>query len=369
MSSEIKMVRDARNARLLQRLAAHRSLLPHVAVCGLIVVSFYAPFVWMLNQWFVVEEYSPGPAVPILASIALWHVLKKHKALPTFPRRCGRQLLLGAAVLALLVYVGKEYPLTFPGLRFLSALSFTILFASMTLLLISIGFLLAPKNPSAGARPAPRGWMGMSLLLFSLLVHFFALRGDLARASIVAYISLLFGITWYLHGWSVAKTLLFPFGMLLLMVPIEFIDETFGVPLRLMATSVSVYLMRMVGLDVLQTGNWFAIGSMEFSVDAPCSGLKSLIALTALGATFAYVTQRTFFKKLLLASCAIPIALVTNIVRLACVGIFAQLINKDFAVTVFHDQAAVFLYVLAILIFMSLDKKVFQAEWFRVKNF
>jgi exosortase len=367
MSSETKIVRDARNARLLQRLAAHRSLLPYVAVCGLIVVSFYAPFVWMLNQWFVVEEYSPGPAVPILASIALWHVLKGHKALPTLPRRRGRQLLLGAAVLALLVYVGKEYPRTFPGLRFLSALSFTILFASMTLLLISIGFLLAPKNPSAGARRLV--WMGMALLLFSLLVHFFALRGDLARASIVAYISLLFGIAWYLHGWSIAKTLLFPFGMLLFMVPVEFIDETLGVPLRLMATSVSVYLMRMVGLDVLQTGNWFAIGSMEFSVDAPCSGLKSLIALTALGATYAYVTQPTFFKKLLLACCAIPIALVTNIVRLACVGIFAQLINKDFAVTVFHDQAAVFLYVLAILIFMSLDKKVFQAEWFRVKNF
>lgn len=367
MSSEIKMVRDARNARLLQRLIAHRSLLPYLAVCGLIVVSFYAPFVWMLNQWFVVEEYSPGPAVPILASIALWHVLKRQKALPALPRRRGRQLLLGAAVLALLVYLGKEYPRTFPGLRFLSALSYTVLFASMTLLLISIGSLLAPKSQSAGARRLV--WMGMSLLLFSLLVHFFALRGDLARASIVAYISLLFGITWYLHGWGVAKTLMFPFGMLLLMVPIEFIDETLGVPLRLMATSVSVYLMRMVGLDVLQTGNWFAIGSMEFSVDAPCSGLKSLIALTALGATFAYVTQRTFFKKLLLASCAIPIALVTNIVRLACVGIFAQLINKDFAVTVFHDQAAVFLYVLAILIFMSLDKKVFQAEWFRVKNF
>ena len=358
---------DLPKLKIIEGLASDRSVLSLAVASAIIVVSFYSPFAWMLNQWFVVEEYSPGPAVPILASIALWHVLKTHKALPTLPRRRGRQLLLGAAVLALLVYLGKEYPRTLPGLRFLSTLSYTVLFASMTFLLISIGFLLAPKNPSAGARRLV--WMGMALLLFSLLVHFFALRGDLARASIVAYISLLFGLTWYLHGWSVAKTMLFPFGMLLFMVPIEFIDETLGVPLRLMATSVSVYLMRMVGLDVLQTGNWFAIGSMEFSVDAPCSGLKSLIALTALGATFAYVTQPTFFKKLLLASCAIPIALVTNIVRLACVGIFAQLINKDFAVTVFHDQAAVFLYVLAILIFMSLDKKVFQAEWFRVKNF
>lgn len=367
MSSEISTVPEASNARILARMTAHPSFLLYAAVCVLIVFSFYAPFVWMLNQWFVVEEYSPGPAVPILSAIALWHAIKRRNSLPPIPKRHGRQLLLGAAVLAVLVYLGQDYPRTFPILRPVSAVSYAVLFAGMTFILLTSGSLLASENPCRN-----RGrlvWMGMALLLFSLAIHFLALRGDIPRASIVAYVSLLFGIAWYLHGWSVVKTLLFPFGMLLFMVPMEFIDETLGVPLRLLATNLSVFLMRMVGLTVVQTGNWFAIGSMEFTVDAPCSGLKSLIALTALGATFAYVTQPTFFKKLLLASCAIPIAIMANVVRLSCVGIFAHLISKEFAVTVFHDHAAVFLYVLAILIFMSLDKKVFQAEWFRVKNF
>jgi len=205
--------------------------------------------------------------------------------------------------------------------------------------------------------------------VLSLAVHFLAVRGDLPRASIVSYIVLLYAISWYLHGWRTVKGLTFPYALLLLMVPVGFIDEIAGVPLRLMATNAAVFLMRMVGFKVVQTGNWFAVGSMEFTVDAPCSGLRSLMALTALGATFAYVTQPTLLKKVLLTACAIPIALMTNIVRLACVGIFAQLVGRSFAVSVFHDHAAVFLYILAIVILMSLDRKVFQAEWFRVKNF
>lgn len=367
MSPDTRTVSGAAKARILQPLIANPSLLFYAAVCGLVVVSFYGPFTWMLNQWFVVEAYSPGPAVPILAAIALWHALKRQDSLPALPRRLRRQLLLGAAVLAVFVYLGKEYPQTFPLLGAIAAVSYAVLFAGMTFALLHAGSLLATESRCRGGWRLV--WMGMALLLFSLAIHFLALRGDLPRASIVAYVSLLFGVAWYLYGWRVVKTLLFPFGMLLFMVPMEFIDETFGVPLRLLATNLSVFLMRMVGLPVVQTGNWFAVGSMEFTVDAPCSGLKSMIALTALGATFAYVTQPTFFKKLLLGSCAIPIALVANVIRLACVGIFAHLISKEFAVTVFHDQAAVFLYILAIVIFMSLDKKVFQAEWFRVKNF
>jgi exosortase len=358
---------DIRKLRIAERLASNRSVLFLAAASGIIIVSFYAPFVWMLNQWFVVEEYSPGPAVPILASIALWHALKKNDALPRAPRRTTRWILLIAAVLALLVYVGKEHPRFLPAGRFLASAAYSLLFVAMTLTLLSSGFLLERATPRESGRYL--SWMGLALVLFSLAVHFLAVRGDLPRASIVAYVALLFAIIWYAFGWRTARRLAFPYAMLLFMVPVEFIDETLGVPLRLMATQASVGLMRMVGLEVVQTGNWFAIGSMEFAVDAPCSGLKSLIALTALGATFAYVTQPTFVKKLLLAACAIPIAILTNIARLACIGIFSQLVTREFAISVFHDHAAVFLYILAILIFMSLDKKVFQAEWFKVKNF
>lgn len=333
----------------------------------LTVVSFYAPFLWMLNQWFVVEEYSPGPVVPILCGIALWHTLKKRKSLPEISRRTGRLWIAGAILLAGIVYVGKEHSRLLPAAGFFSFASYSVLFSAMTFALLYSGFLLErAASGNHGRRAEP---LGLALLLLSLAVHFLALRGDFPRASIAAYLTLLFGMSWYLHGWRTVRRLLFPYALLVFMVPLEFIDEIVGVPLRLMATDVAVFLMRVVGLTVKQTGNWFAIGSMQFAVDAPCSGLKSLIALTALGATFAYVTQPTFLKKLLLGASAVPIAIFTNIIRLACVGVSARFFGKNFAVKVFHDHAAIFLYIFAILILISLDKRVFQAKWFKVKNF
>jgi exosortase len=333
----------------------------------LVVIGFYSPFYWMLDQWFVVEEYSPGPAVPILCAIALWHALKKSGALPKVSRNAAWACAAAAIFLAALVYFGKKHPRLFPGAGFLGLGAYCVLFAVMTFVLLYSGFRLGGATSASAGRRAEG--LGLSLMLLSLGLHFVALRGDFPRASVVAYVTLLYGTSWYLQGWNTTRRLAFPYALLVFMVPMEFIDEVLGVPLRLMATKAAVFLMRLTGLDVQQTGNWFAVGAMEFTVDAPCSGLKSLIALTALGATYAYVTQPTLLKKILLAACAVPIALLTNVFRLACVGIFSQLLGRDFAVRVFHDNAAVVLYLLAILILMSLDRKVFQAEWFKVRNF
>jgi exosortase len=347
--------------------SADRSFWLLMAACAVIVLSFYASFMWMLDQWFLVEGHFPGPAIPILASIALWHALKKNRALPPIPRRAALLALSVTVVLAALVYVGRKHPHLLPAAKFLSSASYSILFAATTFVLLYSGALLQRAIP--GRQGGQAVALGFALALLSLVVHFFALRGDLPRASVVAYVFLLFAATWYLRGWTVARILIFPLAMLFVMVPFQFVDETLGIPLRVMATRAAVFLMRSVGLNVVQVGNWFSIGSMEFAVGGPCSGLKSLVALAALGATFAYLTQHSTIKKLLLAAAAVPIAILTNIVRLACVGISSQLFGKNFAVTVFHDHAAVFLYILSIAILISLDKKVFQAEWFRIKNF
>jgi exosortase len=357
-----------RKLNVFERFKADPSPLLLAGVAFLVVVSFYSPFLWMLDQWFVVEEYSPGPAIPVLAAIAFWHTLKKNDAFPKFPRKTVRSFLYSLLALALVVYLGKEHPRLLPASGFLASASYSLLFIAMSILLLSSGALLS-RSPSAQCLGHSFTALGLTLVLLSLTLHFFALRGDLPRASIVSYIALLFAISWFLYGWKTVRRLVFPYALLLFMVPVAFIDEIVGIPLRVMATGMAVSFMKIVGLQVVQRGTWFAVGSMEFAVNAPCSGLKSLIALTALGATFAYVTQPTLAKKILLGLCAIPIAILTNVVRLACVGIFAQVLGKDLAITLFHDHAAILLYALAIVIFISLDKKVFQAEWFKVKNF
>ena len=63
-------------------------------------------------------------------------------------------------------------------------------------------------------------------------------------------------------------------------------------------------IMNAFGMGVEQVGTTMSIGDLKFSVEAACSGLKSLMALSALGATFAFATQPTVFRKYFVALCA-----------------------------------------------------------------
>ncbi len=55
-----------------------------------------------------------------------------------------------------------------------------------------------------------------------------------------------------------------------------------------------------------------------------CSGLRSLIALLALGVLMAYLSKLSLWKKIVLVITAIPVAVVTNIIRLIIIVLLAD---------------------------------------------
>ena len=57
-------------------------------------------------------------------------------------------------------------------------------------------------------------------MVFGLVIHFLAMRGDLNRISVLAYIVTLYGFSWYAFGKSVGLKMMFPFAFLLFMLPI-----------------------------------------------------------------------------------------------------------------------------------------------------
>ena len=105
---------------------------------------------------------------------------------------------------------------------------------------------------------------------------------------------------------------------------------------------------------------------IDFSIAAPCSGLKSLVALTAISATYGYVTQKTTFKMLIIMACGPALAIITNIIRLVAVGVTAHFIDRGAAMWV-HDHALP-IYILAILFLMLIDKLI-NSKWLRIEDF
>lgn len=193
---------------------------------------------------------------------------------------------------------------------------------------------------------APRrvsGW-GLAVVVLSLLAHWVGAKAQQVRLSLFALIGLIWGVPFYLYGWQVAKQLLFPAAFLIFCVPLNFLDSlTF--PLRLMVTIVSHHLLNGLGIAVQRSGSALRAldsGGMErwaLDVADPCSGLRSIMALTALAAVYAYLTQKTLLKKWLLFASSIPLAIVGNIARIATIALMAEAFGQEVAVGLYHDYS------------------------------
>ncbi|MDZ4199994.1 MAG: exosortase/archaeosortase family protein [Kiritimatiellia bacterium] len=205
---------------------------------------------------------------------------------------------------------------------------------------------------------APRSMnrFGLVLIFGALLMHWTGAKMQQTRLSLFALIGLLWAIPFHLFGWSLAKHLLFPVAYLIFCIPLTFLD-TISFPLRMFATSGSVAVLNGIGIQTVQVGTAIhsAAGSgFKFDVADPCSGLRSLLAMTALTAVYANVTQNAQWKKWLLFAASIPLAIIGNVARIFTVALVAEAFGDKLALGLYHDYSGYVVFTVAILFMIGI---------------
>ncbi len=155
---------------------------------------------------------------------------------------------------------------------------------------------------------------------------------------------------------KVAKLLIFPCAYLIFCIPLNFLD-TISFPLRIFAAGASTALLNGLGIEAERTGSAIfsgAGGGFNFDVADPCSGIRSLLAMTALTAVYAYFTQKTLLKKWILFLCAIPLAIIGNIARIATIALVAQAFGERIALTLYHDYSTYVVFSVAIAVMVAI---------------
>ena len=198
--------------------------------------------------------------------------------------------------------------------------------------------------------------VGLALVVTALLIHWLGAKAQQTRLSLFGLVVLIWAIPFYFHGWRVAKILVFPCAYLIFCIPLNFLDSlTF--PLRIMATVLSTALLNGLGIAAERAGSAIysmAAGGFSFDVADPCSGIKSLLAMTALTAVYAYFTQKTWWKKWLLFLSSIPLAIVGNIARITTVAIVAEAFGEKLALGLYHDYSGYVVFSVAIGLMIGL---------------
>ena len=228
------------------------------------------------------------------------------------------------------------------------------------------------KRRDLAAAPKAVNWLGLGVVVAALFLHWIGAKMQQTRVSLFALILLTWGIPFLLYGWGVARHLLFPCAYLIFCIPLNFLD-VISFPLRVFATKVSVAILNGLGIDVVRVGTQMmsAAGQFAFGVAEPCSGLRSLLAMTALTAVYAYLTQKTLLKKWLLFLASIPLAVAGNIARITSVGLVGEAFGQKAAEGLYHDYSGYVVFSVAIVLMVALGAALnvdYGAQWRSLKR-
>ncbi len=126
--------------------------------------------------------------------------------------------------------------------------------------------------------------------------------------------------------------------MFLLPLPAKF-NSVLSQPLQRIATWGSCSLLRFTGLWVVAEGNIILVGSDQLEVAAACNGLSMLMCLTATVAALTILVPMSTWKRIVLLASIIPIALISNILRITATAWCNHLFGAEVGGHYAHDAA------------------------------
>ena len=195
--------------------------------------------------------------------------------------------------------------------------------------------------------------IGLAIIIFALMLH---ISGTLLYVFSISGFSLWFliiGIILFLFGAEITRIAWFPLAFLGFMFPLPMaIIGTIAFPLKIFSAKAGVWIVSMLGVAVHGEGFNIFIPAGHLLVGNPCSGLRSLIAFMALGAIFAYITPVNIWKKLFLFVLAIPIALISNIIRVPVLILASEFGGLKSAApgTLVHTGSGLLVFVVGIIL-------------------
>jgi exosortase len=228
-----------------------------------------------------------------------------------------------------------------------------------------------------GARPGTV--LGGGMVLFALVMLFAGTAGAELFLQRISLVVMLAGLVIFFWGHRLLRVMLVPFGLLLLAIPIPaIIFNKVAFPLQIFASRFAVWSMSMWGIPVLRQGNVIellprgALQTRKLEVVEACSGIRSLMTLLTLSVVFAYFTYPTptdgddndkgsfawlksfgWWRSVIIVLSAVPIAILTNALRVSGTGVLSHYYGTEVADGFFHSFSGWVIYIVAFLMLFA----------------
>lgn len=201
----------------------------------------------------------------------------------------------------------------------------------------------------------PSAW-GMVIVLFSLGLLFLGSLGaelSLARLSILGTIC---GLVVYFAGSAMLRAMAFPIAFLLFAIPLPaLVYNEIVFPLQFIASKFATRTLEMLNLfPIMREGNVLILPKIRLEVVEACSGIRSLMSLLALAAGYGYVVEKSIPVRWFLVLSMVPLAIVSNGMRIMITAIMAHYIGPEAAEGFMHEFSGWVIFVVATILFLLL---------------
>lgn len=178
--------------------------------------------------------------------------------------------------------------------------------------------------------------VGLSLRLLGGTFIFFWFDAVALLPCLAAIVLCLGGRSAFRAAWPAIAFLFF-------MIPLPYKLETMlGAPLQTLASRGSTFLLQVLGQPAVREGNTIMIHDIKLGVVEACSGLRMLVTFFTFSTGVAMLSGKPALDRICIVLSAVPIALITNILRITATGVMYQT-HPQFAQRFFHDWAGWFM--------------------------
>jgi exosortase len=254
---------------------------------------------------------------------------------------------------------------------------------------IVIGYILGQERKRfRAAQTQPAVWFGAIGVTVSLLALWAGTAGAELFVQRISLVVMLMSVAIFFWGFRLLRLVFMPLSLLVLAIPIpQIVFNKIAFPLQLFASRCAVGAMSLLNIPVLRQGNIIELMPLgastpkKLAVVEACSGIRSLMTLVTLAVVYAYFTKPkgntdddadrppgglrsqtggvdflktfTLWRSLILVIAAVPIAILTNALRVSGTGVLAHYYGTRVADGFFHSFSGWVIYIAAALLLFA----------------
>lgn len=288
------------------------------------VWAYWTTLTQIASKWTHDPQYSHGYLVPLFACGLMW--IRRERWFES-EAAISRPAIFSIALAAGLFVAGFGLG---ADLLVMAAVVFTLVAAFQF-------FAVLRPLATAEFRGTP---LGLPVLLGGIALRWAGGHYFLEWFDFLSIIPCLFGIALLVGGWQMIRWAGPSIAFLFFMIPLPHsLESALREPLRQAGTIASTYLMQTIGLPAFSEGNVIIVNEVKIGVVEACSGLRMMMIFFALATAVALLIERKLWERIVVLLSAVPIALITNIVRITATGMLHAIGWSELADDVFHDFA------------------------------